>query len=351
MAEEFLKSATRKEFLNYTTGFLETITSLLPESNELSQQKEAFARVSAEGDGPRLKETIESWLGFLKLPLHEKKVKYSKAIERITKAPASSMHALVYHDLDALRQQTDPQYEHIAKIVCAVSEESLADKDKEVLWSFVEKIASLAYEASGAEKPSIPTRAEIQDNIRRRKKESADDSQPSMQQAFCAHINSLAALWGKDNVLGSDEQVVKEWMKRWATFAHSETKGVKNSQLCLDGNAAVFKELSSAFPELEMPPQLDEKSKDDVWTHVRQINSFSTVISSVPVGMMTEIETMAKKLAEDISSGKSSMADLNLSELGQHVLSQCKEEDMDNFAENIDNLLPVLQQFQGLVRP
>jgi hypothetical protein len=72
------------------------------------------------------------------------------------------------------------------------------------------------------------------------------------------------------------------------------------------------------------------------------------VVDNIPVGMMSHIETMASKLADDIVSGKTNMNNMNLNELGQHVLSQCKEEDMDKFAENIDSLLPALQQFQGL---
>ena len=55
---------------------------------------------------------------------------------------------------------------------------------------------------------------------------------------------------------------------------------------------------------------------------------------------------MASKLAEDIVSGKTDMANVNLSDIGQQVLSGCSEDDMSKFAGNLDTLLPALQSFR-----
>ena len=59
----------------------------------------------------------------------------------------------------------------------------------------------------------------------------------------------------------------------------------------------------------------------------------------------TNIKNMASKLADDIVAGRTDMASVNLSDVGQQVLVGCNEEDMTQFAQNINQLLPALQSF------
>ncbi len=60
---------------------------------------------------------------------------------------------------------------------------------------------------------------------------------------------------------------------------------------------------------------------------------------------MGRIEDVANKLADDIVAGRTDMASVNLSDIGQQVLAECNEDDVSKFANNIEELLPALQNF------
>ena len=89
---------------------------------------------------------------------------------------------------------------------------------------------------------------------------------------------------------------------------------------------------------------LNEFDAED-WEIVQNLYSYATVGSAIPSRMMTRIEDLAGKLAEDIVSGKKDMSTVDLNDIGQQVLSGCAPEDMQKFAGNLDELLPVITKF------
>ena len=62
--------------------------------------------------------------------------------------------------------------------------------------------------------------------------------------------------------------------------------------------------------------------------------------------MMGKIENMASKLANDIMSGKKDMGSMDLQSIGEEVLSQCNSADMSHFADNIDKILPAINNLR-----
>jgi len=65
---------------------------------------------------------------------------------------------------------------------------------------------------------------------------------------------------------------------------------------------------------------------------------------------MGKIENIANRLADDIMNGRADLGSMNLSDIGQEVLSQVDEGEINQFASNIDNLIPALQSFQKGMR-
>jgi hypothetical protein len=58
--------------------------------------------------------------------------------------------------------------------------------------------------------------------------------------------------------------------------------------------------------------------------------------------MFQKIETYAAQLAEDIVSGKKKMNNLDIEKIGQSVLNDCSEEDINAFTNNMNKILPAL---------
>ena len=342
MSDLFAKKS-KKEFVEYASGLLEMMAQTFP---ECAETKATHARcVELASEEQRVDDAIDAWLAHLNTPLNGKKIKYAKAIERIIKSPATVMHALTYHDVEGIQAHMDSPLAKQLGVFDKVADERVTDADKKVMWKFLEKMASSAFEAVQTAPPPVPTRQEIQENIKNRKKETTDDGPPSMQRAFQTHINAMCKSWGQSAVLDGDEVKVKAWMERWASFAQRENDGKKNSALCNARDFKVLVDLRRDFPELKVPA--DDAIEESVWVNICQLNSFSTVVDSIPTGMMGRIETMASKLADDIIAGRTDMASVNLNDIGQQVLSQCGESEMDKFADNIETLLPALQNFQS----
>lgn len=337
---EFFVRKSKTEFIEYATGLAEMISERFPDCTET---KECIRRMRCLDD-EQLQTALNEWIRHLSAPLATKKVKYAKAVERITKSSTTVMHALRYHDLDGMEGHLKSDLATKLDLFSKFKHESVTECDRRVIWKFLEKIATSAYEATESTIPNVPTRQEIQDNIRNRKKESADEGPPSMQRAFMTHINALCKTWGQATVLEDDDVKIKSWMARWSKFAQNEVNGVKNSARLAERDPTVIHDMRQAFPELKIPT--DIALEDGVWVNLSQLTSFSTVVDAIPTGMMGRIEDMASKLADDIVSGKTDMASVNLNDIGQQVLSQCNEGEMDKFAGNINNLLPALQAFQ-----
>ena len=340
MAEFFIKKS-KTEFVEYTMGLLELLAERFPDCTETSECIAQLKSIS----GDDLNAVLSHFIAHLSVPLNTKKVKYAKAVERITKAPTAIIHALRYHDIDGLQLHLNSDLVAKLNVFSKVESDTLTENDKKVIWKFLDKIASSAYESTETSPPSVPTRQEIQENIRHRKKESTDEGPPSMQRAFMTHINALCKVWGQSAVLEDDDAKIKLWMTRWANFSQKQSgNGKMNCARFADKDPTIIDDLRTEFPELRIP--MNVKLDDGVWVNFNQLNNFSTVVDAIPTGMMGRIEDMASKLANDIVSGKTDMASVNLNDIGQQVLSQCNEGEMDKFAGNINTLLPALQAFQ-----
>ena len=138
----------------------------------------------------------------------------------------------------------------------------------------------------------------------------------------------------------SSPHEISQVCDKWNTFCKSSVNDTKMTDLCYEKDQRAIEALATTFPEMKSC-----EITQTAWNLINKLNGYSTVTSNIPTKMMGRIEDMAAKLAEDISAGRTSMENLNLSDIGQQVLSGCNQEDMSNFANNIDNLLPALQQF------
>lgn len=342
MSDIFVKKA-REQFLEYSTMWIDFMVETFPSCDE-TKDCQIFLTSVVKNSDAQLTEQLDSWYENMQTQLNSRKTKYAKAIERITGTPAVIYHALAFKDFNALRENL--KSEIVVRVKLLEKYEASSDDVKDTILKFLEKITHSAYEAKRMKLPKVPTRTEIQDNIKQRR-EKPEES-PSMTRAFQTHINAMCRQLNDPPPLeNADDAKIRQWMTRWNKVANATTDGAKNSSLCSQKDIRVLKLLHEEFPEI---PGLTEPDKmsESVWKNIHQLNGFSAVTESIPTKMMGRIESMASRLADDIVAGRTDMASVNLSDIGQQVLSGCDEEDMTKFAGNIDALLPALQNFHGL---
>lgn len=342
MSDVFVQKA-KEQFIEYSTMWIDFIHEKFPECEETKDCK-IFLDSIVKHSPSKTSEQIGLWVDKMSTPLNVKRTKYAKAVERITKQPAVLYHALSYKDFTALRENSESEIALRVRLFDKYNDERLTDADRTTVWKFLDKITCAAFEASEKRLPDVPTRVEIQENIKSRKEKNSEDA-PSMTKAFQTHINAMCKQLKEPPMLENvDDATVKTWMSRWNSFAKASTYDEKNVTMCSRKDPRIIHVLAAAFPEFKKITT--ETVNDNVWKNINQLNGFSAVSENIPTKMMGRIEDMASRLADDIVAGRTDMASVNLSDIGQQVLAGCDEADMSKFANNIEELLPALQNFQ-----
>ena len=170
--------------------------------------------------------------------------------------------------------------------------------------------------------------------------ESTNDAQ-SISKAFYTTFIELADECGNKHIYESiTDTDIEKLQSSWNAMLTPEfTSG------CNEKNPDVLKKIADTFPSLETPDILGQSG----WKCIHKLNGFTAVDKNVPSNMMGRIENMANMIATDLASGKMDMNSMNLNDIGKQVLAGCSESDMQDFAQNMDKLIPALANFQNML--
>ena len=288
-------------------------------------------------------EVLESWHSNLMEPLDTKTVKYAKAIERITGTPATIFHACSYCDMPAMTQLSESGILKRFDICDAAREKSQIEQ----MWKFISHINAACFEALDVKPPTVPTREEIQTNIRTKKSNaSVDTEQPSMIKAFQHAFNGVCDTLNQPRVLETvSDRIIKTHMTKWNKMCNTAEEGKQSiGERLIKKDITALVHVTAEFPELDFE---NVSPTAELWKLLTQLNGFSVVGDKIPEKMMGRIEDIANKLADDIVAGKSDLGSLNLNEIGKQVLSGCNDKEMSEFASNIDSLIPAISNFKN----
>lgn len=342
--EDIFKARARTDFLELIEQFLQNIRDIFPECQACKDFQILFTG-SVKTSESKTQELIEGWYSNMMTKL-TKKVKYAKAIERILDEPGVMYHTCQYNDIDGLEQTSQNEMMLQIEIFDKYRSENMSESDRKVFWKYINEINLACFKSCDKTPPYVPSRDEIQKNIKSKKTIPmvSEKESPSMNTAFKQALRDFCEKTSNADVTESlEEDTLKKWVSRWASYAQDTVNGQKVTVLCNNKDIAGFIKISEHFSEFI----LDEGSiNDDIWNSIVQLNGYATVGESIPTNMMGKIENLANKLANDIVNGRTDLSSMNLNDIGQEVLSQCDESDMSKFADNIENLLPALQSFQ-----
>ena len=225
----------RGQFLQYATLWSDFMAKSFPERASCADVHEHLTSVVPSAPA-ELDDLLTAWLDELRTPLHPKRCKYAKAIERLTKDAATMYHALKYRDTKPLREMKSGLFERM-QVWDAYDAEDTTDECRTTILKFMEKLTDACFEATGERIPDVPTRSEIQESIRTRK--DKHDDPPSMSKAFQTHLNALCKKVGVAPMLeGASDAQVQETMGRWCGFSTDEIDGVRVATLCKQRDAS-----------------------------------------------------------------------------------------------------------------
>ena len=292
-------------------------------------------------DAEQASDAIGRWHNAVCEPVDAKVAKYAKAVSRILGESATVFFAIEYKDAAALRRNDT--------ITSLVPLPTPDDEDRARVWRTLHVMTMLGFAYHKMEPPRVPTPNEIECNIqqhRAAKRSTATKGAVSsafgpMQRAFY------------DKLLETAELLPPPARGKLLERLHA-TPVESHAQMCARWAASPFQRRGESFGNdvlTEEDLQAYEAIPD--WSRIepamRQLNDLSRVQSNIPTHMLSQIETYATELANKITTGDTDLSNLNLQSIGEDVLKNCSEDDINGLASNIGSLLPALGSLQASV--
>tara|TARA_B100001989_G_scaffold253156_1_gene238478 strand:+ start:1326 stop:2348 length:1023 start_codon:yes stop_codon:yes gene_type:complete len=340
MSKDTFKIRSQKAFWELSIEFADELGKSFPNCSD-TKDLILWGKNVIVGDDKEEENGIINWYNAMLEPL--KKTKYSKAVERITGSPPTVYHAVIYKDHESMSLSSSSASLRRLNISEKMNDSSFTDEKKELFWKYMNRLNKYAEEFVEKDFPRVPTREEISENIKKNKQGDTASSQPSMLKGFNTSLSVLCEMRNCKNVydLSSDSELSKMFSK-WVEVSKEEIDGKTISVLCKERKEEIIPKLSEVFPEIKWEEPIEESQ----WVVLIKLFSFCDVGEAIPSQMMGKIENMASKLANDIMSGKKDMGSMDLQSIGEEVLSQCNSADMSHFADNIDKILPAINNLR-----
>lgn len=339
--KDIFKEDNKKQFMRLFKIFTDSITEKWPDCQDTKDYKLLFDNVVMHDENKQT-ELLDAWYANLTIAL-SRKVKYTKALERILSnhnMTPTLYHACAYNDIDALDMTSESDALRALGICSKYRENVFDENDKKIFWRYIQELNDITLKYFDSKLLYVPSRAELQANIKSKKNSISNDI-PSMHKAFQTSLSSLCSV-NKISDISNDiaDEKLQSYITRWSQFTQDSVNSTKIPTACSQKDPSVFAKLTEHFPEIVV------SNYEDSWNIIVQMNGYSAVGENIPSKMMGKIENIASKLADDIVNGRTDMTSMNLNDIGQQVLSQCDENDVSQFTNNVENLLPALQSFQ-----
>ena len=344
--DDIFEARAKSDFILVFEKFLGSLEQLFPECHELEDAISVFQGMT-KGSAAREDSLIDGWYSRATTRPDYKRVKYAKAIERLTDEPACLYQVCSYHDAEALRvMETDGAMTKSIDLYVKYMDTRMTSEMQQTFWKYIDELNRLAYVAKKEKFPTLPSRVTIEENIKTRK-QTCTSEQPVIMKQFMEHFVNLAKLTNSEisasqNVDSAD---IKSKMNQWNTVCNSFATDNKTiGSLCSSRDESALLLFEASFPQLKLTKSQD---LEGVWQQIDQMNALSSVDKQIPDKMMNRIEQMATKLADDLVSGNKCLSDLDLTNIGQQVVAGCSPADMNAFADNVQHLLPALENLQA----
>lgn len=330
--KDIFAAKARSSFWEIMKDFAESLNATFPDCPEIQDWYLYMTNV-VPNDKKLLSEGVDKWHAGMLDPLKKGCAKYAKAVSSITQKPAMVYHAIAYHDMEA----ADASSEQLAQLGLSSKIMKMSEEERSIYWQYLEELNRHSFEALRDTPPSVPTSKEIAEDIKRRKHQNVKTNATGavkqgaydLWQSLCDARGGTAVLsqvYSNDSLTSKISTLLSDEALSHSLKAHSPE---------------AFSTLCESIPELKGDPPTEEQ-----WGIMDKAIGLTTMNDSIPASMMSGIESMASKLAQDIASGKADLSTLNIEAIGEQVMSGIPAGDMSSFANNIDKILPALQALQ-----
>jgi hypothetical protein len=327
MKDIFTKRA-QNNFFETLQFFLESLTINFSDCTGVAQWNEWYTAIKSD---EQKQECVQGWINALDEPLKKKSAKYARAVKSITNHDALVYHAIMYNDVNAL--MTSSKY--FLQLNLSSKVEKLSNENVTILWQYLEELSNSAYASMRRTPPQVPTTSEISADITKRRGLTPSDTS-GLKKGLQEMWTKLCEMRNASNNSIAIDAIASQLNE----LSQNKIDETSMNELCNNHDSKAFAKIIEVFPYLNgsNPFSADE------WSLFEKCMSLSTMHSNIPLPMMQGIENIANKLVADINSGKADLSSLNVEAIGQQVLSGVSREDMNEFARNMNKILPAMQK-------
>lgn len=255
-------------------------------------------------------------------------VQYRKALRRLLSVAPSLYHVVEYKDTNLFSDTR----------VSETIRSTLSADD----WRLLSSVNAIVRSSLSMEPLRVPSREEIAENIRTHKQTKRQPDSTSVPQAFRASFNSMCNAVGFEEDFDAVDD--KQLCDRWSAMVTQDMIERCTCHTATDASAWTF--FTHTTDAEKLVKVLSSDNDHSVWSLVNSLNNCSKISTHIPGNVMTKIEDMASKLANDIQTGNMKMDQLDLASIGEQVLSGCSSDELSLLTNNIGGLLPVLNNLQ-----
>lgn len=326
--KDIFAKRSRDAFVSVLGDFLRSIEEHFPQC-PVTKKWIAWHDSLADDSSCDYTECTQEWLDAMNNPLEKKCAKYAKAVASITKNPACVYHAMAYRDLQAV--EVSSQYFSQLNLLAKTKE--LRKPDVDIFWQYVDELNKNAYEGMRLSRPEVPSPEDIRENIQRRK--GSSPSGPVL-------TSGMDDLWSKlcEKRKVTCTETIESVSKKLNELSLLDQNGKSMAELVKTRDVNAYEKIFCVFPYLKK----GETFLDEEWDIFEKCMSMATMQSNIPTNMMQGIETVANDLISGLNKGTVDLSKLNVEEIGQRVLSGVSQEEMNEFARNMDKILPAMQK-------
>ena len=322
---EALHTRTLSNLRAVVGDLIESLLGTFPDCTELGEWCSSLnAELELEGD--ELQEVLKRITSYLMTSVPHKMVKYDRAVLSITGNPLNVYQVLMYRDAATVAKV-------FPRLQCLRMDDkikSLSKEDTGMFWQFVHEALQLTLRATQTVPSMVPTTEQIAENIERRRRQRDQINNGTASHSAMSVTEGVDDLWRElchtRNV--KPISLTDEIAERVARLVTAET---------------TCETMRSNFPELGATEEYSEESL----SIARRIGGLFTMKNAIPTNMMNGIEKVASSLVRDINNGKVDFASLDVESIGEQVLKGVGEGDVNDFANNLEKILPALQSMGG----
>lgn len=274
-------------------------------------------------------------------------VTYGKAFKRITGRDISLYDALAYRDRAALFDTEEGRRALGLEEYCDPSDIVFDDTNAATVWHELDNMVVYArthtsgasFKLTDADRPS---RDDIAADIARHKEEKQRKRHVvppgSLNEARVSMIMSVLSPLHPSGAVVLDDAFVSTMTDEITTDP--------NLKKAVEELDSTFVSQIPCIRALGLNPLEDETRElwDAATSAVAKVDGVARMSNSIPASVMNQIESQAAALAGGLCAGSVDFDNMDFSTIGQSVLQNCSQEDVEAMTGNIGQLLPNLGQ-------